>query len=275
MGPNTESSFGRRREAFTLIELLIVIAIITLLTAILFPTFAAAREKARQSTCVSNERQLGAAILVYAQDYDETYPPANCPAATVSGIANWYYLADPYIKSGIPADVLAQAGITKSILHCPDYDRTAIPGVDYPSRCYGVNRRLMPPVGEATMLPAAYISLPAPLTQVRTPAQTVLLAEVAGDTAWTEGMDDPARVAAAPVAGTPIAATSLSYVRARIRHSDGTEYLLADGHVKWFKAPSPNTLDAAGQIPNRSIDGILYRKSANPSAGGWFYEDVD
>ena len=59
---------------FTLIELLVVIAIIAILAAILFPVFAKVREKARQTTCLSNEKQLGLVMLEYAQDYDEQFP---------------------------------------------------------------------------------------------------------------------------------------------------------------------------------------------------------
>jgi prepilin-type N-terminal cleavage/methylation domain-containing protein/prepilin-type processing-associated H-X9-DG protein len=62
------------RRAFTLIELLVVIAIIALLAAILFPVFAQAREKAREVTCLSDVRQVGTAIKMYVQDYDETFP---------------------------------------------------------------------------------------------------------------------------------------------------------------------------------------------------------
>jgi len=62
------------RAAFTLIELLVVIAIIAILAAILFPVFAQARESARQSTCLSNMRQIGTAAMMYVQDYDESYP---------------------------------------------------------------------------------------------------------------------------------------------------------------------------------------------------------
>ncbi|MEN6304741.1 MAG: prepilin-type N-terminal cleavage/methylation domain-containing protein, partial [Armatimonadia bacterium] len=63
-----------KRRGFTLIELLVVIAIIAILAAILFPVFAKAREKARQSSCLSNMKQMGLACLQYAQDYDEVLP---------------------------------------------------------------------------------------------------------------------------------------------------------------------------------------------------------
>ncbi len=63
-----------RRRAFTLIELLVVIAIIAILAAILFPVFAQAREKARQTSCLSNHKQYALATLMYVQDYDETFP---------------------------------------------------------------------------------------------------------------------------------------------------------------------------------------------------------
>lgn len=86
----------RTRSGFTLIELLVVIAIIAILAAILFPVFAQAREKARATSCLSNAKQLGLSVLMYAQDYDETYP-VGCPD-------NWWYytwptLTQPYIKN--------------------------------------------------------------------------------------------------------------------------------------------------------------------------------
>ena len=66
----------QRKNGFTLIELLVVIAIIAILAAILFPVFAQAREKARQSGCQSNLKQIGLAFKMYVQDYDERWPNA-------------------------------------------------------------------------------------------------------------------------------------------------------------------------------------------------------
>src|SRR3712207_8184107 len=64
-----------RQPGFTLIELLVVIAIIAILAAILFPVFAQVREKARQTQCLSNLKQLATTFSLYVQDYDETFPP--------------------------------------------------------------------------------------------------------------------------------------------------------------------------------------------------------
>jgi prepilin-type N-terminal cleavage/methylation domain-containing protein/prepilin-type processing-associated H-X9-DG protein len=68
------TAYPRRAAAFTLIELLVVIAIIAILAAILFPVFAQARAKARQAACLSNTKQIGTALMMYAQDYDEVMP---------------------------------------------------------------------------------------------------------------------------------------------------------------------------------------------------------
>jgi prepilin-type N-terminal cleavage/methylation domain-containing protein/prepilin-type processing-associated H-X9-DG protein len=82
----------RRYRAFTLIELLVVIAIISILAAILFPVFAQARESARQTQCASNMRQIGLAMLMYAEDNDATWVPAfsiGQPGPTYSIVQPW------------------------------------------------------------------------------------------------------------------------------------------------------------------------------------------
>jgi prepilin-type N-terminal cleavage/methylation domain-containing protein/prepilin-type processing-associated H-X9-DG protein len=124
-------SYSKGRRAFTLIELLVVIAIIAILAAILFPVFAQAREKARATSCLSNMKQIGLGIMMYAQDYDENYPlffagqcariqnPLNAedkPGGT-AGIgrwAMWHYQIYPYLKNwqiySCPSDKPQPAG---------------------------------------------------------------------------------------------------------------------------------------------------------------------
>jgi len=88
------------RRAFTLIELLVVIAIIAILAAILFPVFAQAREKARQATCQSNEKQMALGVIMYANDYDEAYPPGEIMSPASNGfMASWKTVTYPYTKS--------------------------------------------------------------------------------------------------------------------------------------------------------------------------------
>jgi prepilin-type N-terminal cleavage/methylation domain-containing protein/prepilin-type processing-associated H-X9-DG protein len=91
----------KQKHGFTLIELLVVIAIIAILAAILFPVFAKAREKARQTACLSNMKQIGLGIMQYTEDYDEQFPMVR-----VSGNGNgggptyeWRFEINPYIKS--------------------------------------------------------------------------------------------------------------------------------------------------------------------------------
>jgi len=124
----------RRSVAFTLIELLVVIAIIAILAAILFPVFAQARAKARQSACVSNLRQIGMALAMYRSDHDELQPessPDLDPACLdcCEGTYTWRAAILPYVKNrGLfvcpqqpQLDGFADAGIRGPMDPAPDY----------------------------------------------------------------------------------------------------------------------------------------------------------
>jgi prepilin-type N-terminal cleavage/methylation domain-containing protein/prepilin-type processing-associated H-X9-DG protein len=102
------------RKGFTLIELLVVIAIIAILAAILFPVFSKAREKARQTSCMSNQRQIDLAIQMYAQDNDESLPGSN---TVTSGIY-------PNVVYATPLAWQTESGVTGKILTCMDISAT-------------------------------------------------------------------------------------------------------------------------------------------------------
>lgn len=111
-----------RRRGFTLIELLVVIAIIAILAAILFPVFARAREKARQTSCLSNTKQLSLASQMYIQDYDEMLPlvmfltdgAVEYPNGTTNAWGLWPAVIHPYINNidvfNCPSSVWKWAG---------------------------------------------------------------------------------------------------------------------------------------------------------------------
>jgi prepilin-type N-terminal cleavage/methylation domain-containing protein/prepilin-type processing-associated H-X9-DG protein len=92
----------RARRAFTLIELLVVIAIIAILAAILFPVFAQAREAARKTSCLSNQKQASTAIAMYTQDYDESLVATWTVPGDAwfgSSMQTWVALIQPYCKN--------------------------------------------------------------------------------------------------------------------------------------------------------------------------------
>jgi prepilin-type N-terminal cleavage/methylation domain-containing protein/prepilin-type processing-associated H-X9-DG protein len=151
-----KKAFALRENGFTLIELLVVIAIIAILAAILFPVFAQAREKARQTSCLSNQKQIGLGVMMYVQDYDETYPQAyyykNNTATTNGGAAGgyvtWTVMTQPYIKNEklfvCPSDKLG--GLTPDNPVCNPFTDTVTLGCEaqVPRLSYTPNSAIMP-----------------------------------------------------------------------------------------------------------------------------------
>ena len=141
------TTHSRTRLAFTLIELLVVIAIIAILAAILFPVFAQARESARQTVCTSNVRQIGLAVRMYVQDYDENFPIfyAYNTQDPVTGARAWDGDAP---HKGVEGEILPYAK-NKNLFRCPDdQGGPSIPDPTYgcPGRtsypaCYGSSYR--------------------------------------------------------------------------------------------------------------------------------------
>ncbi|MBC8141626.1 MAG: DUF1559 domain-containing protein [Armatimonadetes bacterium] len=276
-----------KANAFTLIELLVVIAIIAILAAILFPVFAQAREKGRQSVCASNQKQLGIATLAYVQDYDETFPFANyTPNLDITGNSNitWQFALDPYIKANFPQAVgTATPDKVTSIYVCPNFDksgRDSSTPAYRPALSYSVNRYVFGTF--ALNVAASRRNESLTLAALDEVARVVLFTESRGRCVWTDGIDAPADYAAIPDAQV----CSAEYFIGRDRHSGGTNYAFGDSHVKWVKAPQTSftgdpkpsitggTLaDYASLAPVQNVKGVTFRRSQNPDAAGWFVEN--
>ncbi|NUP99141.1 MAG: DUF1559 domain-containing protein [Armatimonadetes bacterium] len=193
-----------RRKGFTLIELLVVIAIIAILAAILFPVFAKAREKARQSSCQSNLKQLGLTMLQYVQDYDEMFPwhywgPGSSylwPSGQVTA-GMWHPSVYPYAKN-------------IQLFNCPSN----------PNRWTGSY------IGQGFNYPynsnlSGYNSTVHGLTKVEQPAFCVMHAD--GWYYHTTGSSNYENTSGDPVGGPSL----------KKWHNEGTNAVYVDGHVKW------------------------------------------
>ncbi len=198
-----------KKKGFTLIELLVVIAIIAILAAILFPVFAKAREKARTSSCSSNLKQIGTAIAMYVQDYDEMMPMAvvdiNVTAAWDAGDMTWRTCIKPYVKN-------------VQLFQCPSKRMTTSPydgrDDDYGYKAGYAYNYVHYPSGAPTQ-PAA-----SALADLTVPASTITVLDFSGESyiSYDSNVHDFSNGDSA-----------------RTRHNDGANYLFADGHVKWNK----------------------------------------
>ena len=189
------------RRGFTLIELLVVIAIIAILAAILFPVFAKAREKARQSSCLSTLRQIGMAQLQYCQDNDEMF------CTTEGGSTSWYLQLVPYVSpSSNPQRDL-------HFFRCPSAVYPAGATAWYRYDNFGFNFVYLRYRG---------------LAEIASPAETVMYTEVAIDDAGNT-------TAYHPYVHPPSADTAQHTTRPNPRHNEGCNTSWVDGHVKWMK----------------------------------------
>ncbi len=210
------------RRGFTLIELLVVIAIIAILAAILFPVFARAREKARQTSCLSNVKELMLGNLMYAQDYDETYVYWTTGIGDAHPESNaWWAAIYPYVKN---ADVYCCPSNPCSNVDYATYHYHNTHFWKSPSWMYGMNPNVQ------------YESGGLKLAQIQYPAQLIVL----GDSC--HGMGDDWRMCFPDAPGSWSSSPSKCDIARTdqnpdwARHNGGNNYGFADGHAKWMKS---------------------------------------
>ena len=249
MHRSTTRGMARGKNAgFTLIELLVVIAIIAILAAILFPVFAQAREKARQTACLSNMKQIGTSAMMYTQDYDETNPLriGDVDNFTNTGAApNWLTGILPYMK-------------TYQMLRCPD----AVPAVNNaaePDAAPGIT-----PNGENdSSVQGNAVVMERSLADIKSPADIIYLGEerIRVNRSLLRPRTQDSGVSYNAWHG-PDAVSKIE--RYNNNHSGGGSLLYCDGHAKWKKAIAIRSGDF-GLMPDQ-----LYSTTngGNPDGGG-------
>jgi prepilin-type N-terminal cleavage/methylation domain-containing protein/prepilin-type processing-associated H-X9-DG protein len=271
------------RSAFTLIELLVVIAIIAILAAILFPVFAQARQKARQTACLSNCKQIGIAVMQYTQDYDETYPVGNRTYAPdeLIGQASWMRHLYTYSKNvqifTCPNALWNDAvndpngfyptNANGNAIRIPGPNNDLSQAIIFPRRSLGMNRWvLMPKTGSAfTDVPPAIAE-----AQIGRPASLPMVADaghVYFDNTWyiSYANWDKEKYSNTAAADTSTGFTLLSLAQRNnpdpkyTRHNGGSNIVYGDGHAKWSKAEE---FQYTGNIADS------YPGAANSYAGG-------
>lgn len=167
------------KTGFTLIELLVVIAIIAILAAILFPVFARAKEKAVQTTCLSNVKQLALAFLMYASDYDETMPPAFWFIWHADGSSSelgWDFRLEydsSFVLQACELGLIGPYTNNQQINGCPT--AASLESWGRPYSGYAYNASYVGGSPDDFMQPKS----PAGVTAIRRPAETVLLCDSA------------------------------------------------------------------------------------------------
>jgi prepilin-type N-terminal cleavage/methylation domain-containing protein/prepilin-type processing-associated H-X9-DG protein len=216
-----------KKSAFTLIELLMVIGIILIIAAILLPVLAQAKEKARQAVCVSNERQLGLAIEMYAIDYNDRLPADAPGVGGVGAVGGWIYINSFTIDAtGSSLDpsrgTIYPYAVSRGIFICPSDSMGRIIGDSYAYNSCLTDAAAPITSGAGVIWPGKTFAT------FGRPSDTLLLAEEASppSTATTSTNDGMMSMRSVPL--------GYDYAGYSTRHVGGSNVLLLDSHVKWM-----------------------------------------